>query len=204
MRKSHLDVSQVFLEQFRSGSKTLVIGTQIRQTRNKSPNIRNFTDKNDILHSRTVVLMNAQRERNVLYADQMIRGMVEKQVEKIHQDIADLYIFWLVDLTYKLKICLSGAKQKSWVWKNRKKKQKNSQWNLYYPRWPVVSNWFYWSSHNMQKPPRWLTRLTLVEHLPKGTQCGSLPVPVTISTDNCNQVWFVLVYVSTSEEFPNL
>ena len=98
------EIFKFCLSQVRNGFKKLNIGTQIRETRNRSRNIWNFAGGNDRLDSRVILLMNTLRKWGVLPSDKQICEMDGKQFEKFYHQIADLYIFGngeLIDLIYK-------------------------------------------------------------------------------------------------------
>ena len=86
----------------RNGFKTLTIGTQNRQTRNKSLNIWNPTE-NDRLDSRAIIIINALRKCGVLLSDELICEKDEKKIQNFYHQIAvkqlisfTIEIFWLV------------------------------------------------------------------------------------------------------------
>ena len=56
----------------KDGIETLSIGTQNRQTRNRSLNMWNLPTENDRLHSRAILLIIALRNRGVLPTDELI------------------------------------------------------------------------------------------------------------------------------------
>ena len=67
------------LAQIRNGFQNLTIGIQQRHTRNVSFNIWNFSEKNDMLDQRAIILMNALCKWGVLPSDKMICEMDDKQ-----------------------------------------------------------------------------------------------------------------------------
>ena len=87
------------LVQIRNGFQNLTIGIQQRHTRNVSFNIWNFSEKNDMLDQRAIILMNALRKWGVLPSDKMICEMDDKQFEKWYHQTSDLYIFGNGELT---------------------------------------------------------------------------------------------------------
>ena len=87
------------LAQIRNGFQNLTIGIQQRHTRNVSFNVWNFSEKNDMLDQRAIILMNALRKWGVLPSDKMICEMDDKQFEKWYHKTSDLYIFENGELT---------------------------------------------------------------------------------------------------------
>ena len=97
------EILKFSLNQIRNGFKTLSIGTQNRQTRNRSPNIWKLPTKNYRLDCRAIILINALRKWGVLPTDELICEMDEKFFQNFNHQIADLYIFGngeLIDLVY--------------------------------------------------------------------------------------------------------
>ena len=79
------------LNQIRNGFKTPSIGTQNRQTRNRSLNVWNPPTENDRLDSSAIILFNALHEWGVLPTDEPICEMDEK-IQNFYHQIADLHI----------------------------------------------------------------------------------------------------------------
>ena len=97
------EILKFLLNQIRNGFKTLSIGTQNRQTRNRSLNIWNLPTENDRLDSRAIILMNALRKWGVLPTDELICEMDQNVFLNFYHQIEDLYIFGndeLIDLIY--------------------------------------------------------------------------------------------------------
>ena len=68
-------------------------------TRNVSFNIWNFSEKNNMLDQRAIILMNALRKWGVLPSDKMICEMDDKQFEKWYHQTSHLFISGNGELT---------------------------------------------------------------------------------------------------------
>ena len=96
--------------QIRNGFKTLTIGTQNRQTRNRSLNIWNFPTENDRLDSRALILINALRKWVVLPTDELICGMDEKifKISTIKLQIFTFLVMVNKLISFTIRIFLAG------------------------------------------------------------------------------------------------
>ena len=88
------EIFKFSLNQIPNGFKTLSIGTQNRQTRNRSLNIWNLPTENDRLDSRAIILINALRKWVVLPTDELICGMDEKFFSKFLPSNCRSLRFW--------------------------------------------------------------------------------------------------------------
>ena len=88
----HYELFMFSLTQIRNDSQKLTVGIKLRQTRNVSFMTQKVSNKNDLLVSRAIILMNALCKWGVFPSDKLICEMDDKQIEKWYHQTSDLYV----------------------------------------------------------------------------------------------------------------
>ena len=97
------EIFEVSHNRIRSGFETNSIGTQNRQTRNRSLNTWNLPTEIDRLDSHAIILINALCKWGVLPTDELICERDEKTFKNFYNQRADHHIFGngeIIDLIY--------------------------------------------------------------------------------------------------------